>query len=319
MMRRKTTGRRRMFGIPLEAGSVVVPATLLAWFDCLGERGLDEEGIFRVSGNAITRQKLQQALDNGESIKLHETDVHDVAGLIKLYFRELPVPLLTYELYDCFIAAIVTKHSTSPLGVEIIRKVVYLLPPGHLCVLRKLMEFLRKVRSRCTYNKMSVENLATVFAPNLIKPPSGDMKITVADYPFQISLLVTLIDHFDDIFETVEAERIRVAAKTKEKSDKFKKMMEEKYCNENLVNGEGSSSYNLPAEEIQKRMQAKYNKIRHMSDRFMALEQGDVPNEIFLQRISERFEKIQLGALMIHEIERDREESLRRLIEENIN
>lgn len=35
----------------------------------------------------------------GESINLHSIDVHEVAGLIKMYFRELPTPLFTYELY----------------------------------------------------------------------------------------------------------------------------------------------------------------------------------------------------------------------------
>ncbi len=30
---------------------------------------------------------------------------HTVAALLKLYLRELPEPLLTFELYDCFQAA----------------------------------------------------------------------------------------------------------------------------------------------------------------------------------------------------------------------
>ncbi len=33
------------------------------------------------------------------------SDAHVIASLLKLWFRELPEPLLTYELYDCFIAA----------------------------------------------------------------------------------------------------------------------------------------------------------------------------------------------------------------------
>lgn len=320
MRRRNNTSTKKTFGLPLDADSTVIPTSLISWFDYIELKGLDEEGIFRVSGNAIFRQKYQQTLDSGGSINLSECDVHDVAALIKLYFRELPTPLFTYELYDCFIAAIVTKHDSSIQGVDIIRKVVGMLPPGHLCVLRKLMDFLRKVRSRSKYNKMSVENLATVFAPNLLKPPGGDMKVAVADYPFQISLLVTLIEDFDDIFETAEAERIRVAAKTKEKADKFKKMMEDKYSNGNMVSHleGGSSVTSLSPEEIQQRMQAKYTKIKHMSDRFYQLQLESVSSEVFLRRLSERYEKIQLGEVLVEDIEKERNLTLRRWSAEKV-
>lgn len=312
----KRASSKRCLGIALEPTSTTVPPQLLSWFSCLEQKGLDEEGIFRVSGNAIMRQKFQQALTNGEEINLEECDVHDIAGLIKLYFRELPTPLFTFELYDCFIAAIVSKHDSTLLGVDIIRKVVKLLPPGHYCVLQILMEFLRKVRSHCLHNKMSVTNLATVFAPNLLRAPGGDMKVTVTDYPFQISLLVAMIENFDDIFETPEAEKARVAARTKERSLKFKKMMEQKYCNGNMVNGLAELSTNsLSAEEIQQKMQAKYSKIRHSSDRFLELEQKLVPNEVFLKRISEMYEKIQQGDVMVDEIDKERDKSLRRLSE----
>lgn len=32
-------------------------------------------------------------------------DPHVIANLLKQYLRDLPEPLLTFELYDCFIAA----------------------------------------------------------------------------------------------------------------------------------------------------------------------------------------------------------------------
>jgi hypothetical protein len=32
--------------------------------------------------------------------------VHDVASLLKLYLTELPEPILTFDLLDCFILAI---------------------------------------------------------------------------------------------------------------------------------------------------------------------------------------------------------------------
>ena len=47
-------------------------------------------------------------LNTDKPVDLHKMakDVNVVAGLLKLYFRDLPEALLTYELYECFLAAI---------------------------------------------------------------------------------------------------------------------------------------------------------------------------------------------------------------------
>ena len=42
-------------------------------------------------------------------------DVHAVAGLLKLYLRELPEPLLTHRFYDTFIA-VQSMSRTEPLS-----------------------------------------------------------------------------------------------------------------------------------------------------------------------------------------------------------
>ena len=62
--------------------------------------GIEEEGIFRKSGNALRQRKLVESFNSGyECLKaqLSEDVVspHDVAGLLKLFLRELPEPLLT--------------------------------------------------------------------------------------------------------------------------------------------------------------------------------------------------------------------------------
>ncbi|MBP5977877.1 hypothetical protein HW132_35570 [Brasilonema sp. CT11] len=46
----------------------------------------------------------------GKKIDLTGEDIHNVAGLLKLFFRELPEPLLTFELYESFIAAMGTYN-----------------------------------------------------------------------------------------------------------------------------------------------------------------------------------------------------------------
>lgn len=78
--------------------------------ECIKEveaRGLDYEGIYRKSGGAAQIRAIQLAFDNGENINLSDEDEYNdicaITSVLKQYFRELPDPLLTYELYDKFI------------------------------------------------------------------------------------------------------------------------------------------------------------------------------------------------------------------------
>ncbi|XP_026680988.1 rho GTPase-activating protein 92B [Diaphorina citri] len=69
--------------------------------------GMDEEGLFRVTGGASKVKRLKTCLD-AHCIKFEdalEYDAHVLAGVLKLYLRELPEPLLTYALYEDWLAA----------------------------------------------------------------------------------------------------------------------------------------------------------------------------------------------------------------------
>jgi hypothetical protein len=74
--------------------------------------GLDFEGIYRKSGGASQMRFIQQAFEQGDSIDLTDDDqINDICAItsvLKTYFRELPNPLLTYELHPKFIDAIST-------------------------------------------------------------------------------------------------------------------------------------------------------------------------------------------------------------------
>jgi hypothetical protein len=68
--------------------------------------GLEEVGLFRISGDNAVMLETKKRIDAGKSIDFSKMKhVHTVAGLIKMYFRELPEPLLTFDNYDMFIAA----------------------------------------------------------------------------------------------------------------------------------------------------------------------------------------------------------------------
>lgn len=67
-------------------------------------------GIYRLSGTSSRVQALKRALDTdleNTDVMSDEwsADINVVSGALKLWFRELPEPLLTYGLYHQFIEA----------------------------------------------------------------------------------------------------------------------------------------------------------------------------------------------------------------------
>ncbi|GAA6080771.1 rho GTPase-activating protein 31, partial [Tachysurus ichikawai] len=72
------------------------------------------DGIYRLSGVSSNTQKLRSEFDSEGSPDLYKDlylqDIHCVSSLCKAYFRELPNPLLTYQLYDHFAVSITLKQ-----------------------------------------------------------------------------------------------------------------------------------------------------------------------------------------------------------------
>lgn len=67
---------------------------------------MNEEGLFRISGSSSKIKKLKNAFDAGiVNIEEYYRDAHTIAGVLKCYLRELPEPLLTFELYEEWINA----------------------------------------------------------------------------------------------------------------------------------------------------------------------------------------------------------------------
>lgn len=69
-------------------------------------QGIDQVGIFRVSGNSKVVERLRTTFDrNGDAALADAVDVMAVAGLLKLFFRELPETLIPERLTQRFVVA----------------------------------------------------------------------------------------------------------------------------------------------------------------------------------------------------------------------
>lgn len=101
-------------------------------------------------------------------------DVHTVAGLLKLYLRELPEPLLGDALYEQWADAC-ASHSNTGRGepIDDLKRVVEQLPKANYDNLRLLARFLHLLTCHHEQNKMTATNLAITMAPSLIWTPKN--------------------------------------------------------------------------------------------------------------------------------------------------
>uniref|UniRef100_A0A8C7RQX7 Breakpoint cluster region protein n=1 Tax=Oncorhynchus mykiss TaxID=8022 RepID=A0A8C7RQX7_ONCMY len=148
---------------------------------CLEEierRGMEEVGIYRVSGVATDIQVLKAAFDTNNkdvSVMMSEMDVNAIAGTLKLYFRELPEPLFTDDLYPNFAGGIALSDSVAKESCML--NLLLSLPEPNLVTFLFLLDHLKRVADKESINKMSLHNLATVFGPTLLRPAEKDSKI----------------------------------------------------------------------------------------------------------------------------------------------
>eukprot|EP01129_Flabellula_baltica_P000797 TRINITY_DN10749_c0_g1_i1.p1 TRINITY_DN10749_c0_g1~~TRINITY_DN10749_c0_g1_i1.p1 ORF type:complete len:425 (-),score=88.91 TRINITY_DN10749_c0_g1_i1:42-1316(-) len=139
------------FGVPLsqiEVDDDNIPSFMRGIIGELLLRGLDSEGILRISGSASDINKLQNEIENGEHPKFEKESPNTLAGLLKKYFRSLPEPMIPH-LSNSQIPFIMEDLKSGERDeasvVEDIKEVVYSLPQPNLSILLYLCKFLHEV------------------------------------------------------------------------------------------------------------------------------------------------------------------------------
>jgi hypothetical protein len=173
---------------------------------------LNAEGLFRLSGQGSIVEQYRAALDGGQEIEFDTvTDPHVVTGLLKMWFRELPEPILTWDLYEPFVQALAEKNEFNRLTY--VRTLLLQLPPTNRYVLQHLFKFLRQVATNSNVNKMASKNLSIVFGPNMLRKRKGneasaEVTMHMLNESNEYEVLTILIDHYDAVFEEIERDRL---------------------------------------------------------------------------------------------------------------
>ncbi|XP_034025025.1 rho GTPase-activating protein 32 isoform X2 [Thalassophryne amazonica] len=173
-LRQRGILRERVFscdlGEHLHNSGHEVPQVVRSCAEFIEKHGV-VDGIYRLSGISSNIQKLRHEFDSEQipdlSRDVFRQDIHSVGSLCKLYFRELPNPLLTYQLYDRFSEAV--SAATDEERLVKIHNVIQQLPPPHYRTLEFLMRHLSHLATFSFITNMHTKNLAIVWAPNLLR------------------------------------------------------------------------------------------------------------------------------------------------------
>ncbi|XP_078411237.1 rho GTPase-activating protein 18 isoform X2 [Cetorhinus maximus] len=233
----------KIFGVPLTHliendqkidPNIKVPLFLKELVCCLEDNGLETEGILRISGSVArikvfpTKQteneNLQQEIDanfyqkNFDWKKVHQ---NDLAGLLKVFIRELPCPLLTAEYVTAFAAV---KHICDQTHmIHSLNLLVLILPETYRATLKFLLEFLRKVIDKEEKNKMNLWNVSTIIAPNLFMHKAITSKIPDGNEKQQAEKaanVVRMLIHYQDLLWTIPCFLVAQVRKLNENSNK---------------------------------------------------------------------------------------------------
>eukprot|EP00008_Paramoeba_atlantica_P005072 CAMPEP_0201480740 /NCGR_PEP_ID=MMETSP0151_2-20130828/5157_1 /ASSEMBLY_ACC=CAM_ASM_000257 /TAXON_ID=200890 /ORGANISM="Paramoeba atlantica, Strain 621/1 / CCAP 1560/9" /LENGTH=435 /DNA_ID=CAMNT_0047862685 /DNA_START=794 /DNA_END=2097 /DNA_ORIENTATION=- len=183
---------------------------------------LKQEGVFRVSGSrdavAGLKAHFQIATDLLDLDELTD-DPNAVASLLKSFYRDLPEPIMThslsYEAYENF-----QTQMESEGRIEQVREMIGKLPLLNAINLRFLIEFLNTILIYSERNKMTSENLAIVWGPNLFRVSQEKDSMNVVASQFDKVVTEFLIEHYEKIFEGVATQKLEDPNKRKGNSIK---------------------------------------------------------------------------------------------------
>lgn len=166
-------------------------------------------GIYRASGISSNIQRIKTMFDEqrvpslaGDPAVVH--DIHSISSVLKLYFRMLPTPLVTYDLYPHLVLA--SKQTEARRG-EKFREILQRLPPSHYRTMDWLMRHLFRMSQQSDRTGMTSKNLAIVWSPNILRCDVSelDTQDALQDVGLQAVITEFLIRCSTSVFSAVPA------------------------------------------------------------------------------------------------------------------
>lgn len=172
------------------------------------DQNLKIEGIFRRTGSLNRQNELKSLLNQGVIIDIEKGNfsVHDCASVLKVFLSELPEPLLTECYFPAYcqiaeLCGIIEKPTQEEKLLEALQLILLLLPAENRVLLKDILNLLHLTASYEYSNKMSPDNLATLFTPHLLCPKKLSAEQLHSNSQNLSGIIAFMITHNSEIFK----------------------------------------------------------------------------------------------------------------------
>jgi hypothetical protein len=176
-----------------------IPRLLREAVDYLQDEGLQTEYLFRVSGSSEAVDKLMQAFERAVKeddpalvLEREKANVHDVASLIKRFLMTQSEALISPAERERLLKLVTPDKSPETVALEVLSALGTIPDADRYCLVY-VARFLRIVSKHSQTNKMTVEALAVVFGPILMKLEEGGAGATMDNIQDLITITQILI------------------------------------------------------------------------------------------------------------------------------
>lgn len=125
-------------------------------------------------------------------------DIHVITGALKMFFRELPEPIIPFILFDEFIAAV--QISDVDEMVQTLKDLLRSLPEPNHDTLNYIISHLNSVREHSEMNRMTTQNIGIVFGPTLMRPEKEQFANIAANMAYQNQVVENFLTHYEELF-----------------------------------------------------------------------------------------------------------------------
>ncbi|EPX73276.1 rho-type GTPase activating protein Rga3 [Schizosaccharomyces octosporus yFS286] len=190
-----------MFGRPLEVQAKIdkqsVPKVVQICAECVDAHGLHIEGIYRISGSASqVRAFIDMFEQNSIQVERLASDITACTSVLKTYLHKLPIPIIPDEQYRKLLKA--EELDDGFAKEEMFRMVLQELPVEHISIFNYLLQHLLRVADNADKNLMTRKNLATVFAPTLMR--ETDMHLNLKNVNKRSAILQYILESYETLF-----------------------------------------------------------------------------------------------------------------------